>query len=156
MLRRLFLLILLLAARASAAGEPGSLGSRLTFDPPVPTAGEPIAIAVSGVSPIACYAPDLSAQVVANVIRLDLDGFECPADPPSPAPTPFSASARPGPLAAGAYTVQLFVSGRLDSTAHLAVRQRLETRPAGFPALPRLGLLALVLVLALVGAKLLQ
>ncbi|HXO20641.1 MAG TPA: hypothetical protein VOA87_12040 [Thermoanaerobaculia bacterium] len=156
MFRRLFLLILLLASRASAAGEPSSLGSKLVFDPPIPTAGEPVAIAVSGTSPVACYAPDLGAQVIANVIRLDLDGFNCPSDPPAPTPTPFSATVRLGPLAAGTYRVQLFVAGKLESTVTLQVRHRLETRPAGFPALPRLGLLALVLVLALVGAKLLQ
>ena len=148
----------LLALAGALAAETGAPG--LSFRPAEPTSRDRVTLTVSDTSSSPCALPQLAAHVEGRTVRLDLS-FEGCGEPsegvstPRPAgPQPFTVATRVGPLPAGSYAVQLFSDGSIENAAVLQVGR--TDAAAGLPGSPGLGGLAVVLLLALVGAALLR
>lgn len=145
----------------TAALAGSELASGITFNPDAPTSTSRIEIRVSGVAASSCGSPTLAPRVDGAVIRLDLDFNSNGSDPAPCAPgqdaagtRAFTAETEVGPLAPGAYTVQVFTGSTIENAAVLQVAGAGAT--AGLPGRSELGMLAVILLLALAGAALLR
>ena len=151
---RVIALLVLALPAVAGAGDASEIAREVSFQPPVPTSRDEVAVRIAGIAATPCVDPALFPSVAGRTVRLDLDLGRCVARQRAAGPTSFTAATALGPLPAGRYAVQVFTDGVLQKTDVLEVASAEST--AGLVRLSGLGTLLVVLLLALAGSVLLK